>query len=330
VRGVGDDLPDASVLRVIVDTDLSLGPLGSEIDDGLALAMVVAEPRLNLQAVTTNSGNVDAASAAFLVLDLLRRLEVEDVPVYRGAMTALCDPVPRRPSILNPEQARSIAGLADGYAADELARRVMEAPGEITIISIGPMTNIAAAINLEPGFASSVKEIVVMGGTYFRDLSWGGMPGEFNFCLDPDAVQVVLSSGARVRLVGLDVTTQVRMSHSDADALRSRGGDFAEFASDRVQAWITRLATEYPDDPDTGDSCSLHDPLTVAAVISPELLEWRAVHVDVVTRDELTRGATVVDLLESPQSPSPNCSVAIAVDFDAARDLIFGLLARLP
>jgi purine nucleosidase len=326
VRGVGE----APVLRVIVDTDLSLGPLGSEIDDGLALAMVVAEPRLDLQAVTTMSGNVDAASAAFLVLDLFRRLDVKEVPVYRGAMSALCDPVPRRPSILDPQEARSIAGLADGYAAAELARRVMEAPGEITIISIGPMTNIAAAINLEPGFAAAVKDIVVMGGMYFQDLSWGGMPGEFNFCLDPDAAQVVLCSEASVRLVGLDVTTQVRMSHSDADTLRTRGGDFAQFACDRVQAWITRLATEYPDDPDTGDSCSLHDPLTVAAVIRPELLEWRAVHVDVVTRDELTRGATVVDLLESPQSRSPNCSLAVGVDFDAARDLIFGLLARLP
>lgn len=202
-------------------------------------------------------------------------------------------------------------------------------PGEITIICIGPLTNLAPAINLEPGFADAVKDIVVMGGTCFRNLSWGSMPGEFNFCLDPDAAQVVLRSGASVRLVGLDVTTQVRMSYADAEELRTRGGDFGGYAGTRVQAWITRLATDYPDDPDTGDSCALYDPLTVAVVIRPELLTWRDVHVDVVTRDAVGRGVAVIDRLDSPQSPRPNCSLAVEVDVDAARHLIVELLAGL-
>lgn len=320
---------DSRSLRVIVDTDLSLGAPGSEIDDGLALAMVVAEPRLDLQAVTTVSGNVDAASAASLVLDLLERLDVQDVPVFRGAMSSLCDPVPRRPSVLTVGEAENLDGVADGYAAAEIARRVVETPGEITIIAIGPLTNLAVAINLEPRFADSVKEIVVMGGTYFRNLSWGSLPSEFNFWLDPEAARVVLHSRAKVRLVGLDVTTQVQMSLTDAEVLQDRGGRFAHYAGTCARAWIERLANEYPGDPDTGDSCSMHDPLAVAAVVRPDLLDWQDAYVDLVTHDQLGRGVAVVDRLDSVQSRSPNCSLAVGVDPDNVRGYVFDLLGRL-
>jgi purine nucleosidase len=320
---------DSSPLRVIVDTDLSLGAPGSEIDDGLALAMVVAEPRFDLQAVTTVSGNVDAASAASLVLDLFERLDVQDVPVFTGAMSALCDPVPRRPSVFTDQEAESVERSANGYAAAEIGRRVVESPGEITVIAIGPLTNLAVAINIEPRFADAVKEIVVMGGTYFRNLGWGSLPSEFNFWLDPEAAQVVLRSRARVRLVGLDVTTQVQMSRADAQLLRNRGGRFAEYAGACAQAWIERLASEYPDDPDTGDSCSMHDPLAVAAVARPDLLDWQDAYVDIVTHDQIGRGVAVVDRLDSPQSRSPNCSLAVGVDSESVRDYVFGLLANL-
>ncbi|MFI5957403.1 nucleoside hydrolase [Cryptosporangium sp. NPDC051539] len=311
---------------MIVDTDLSLGAPGSEIDDGLALAMVVAEPRLDLQAVTTVSGNVDAASAASLVLDLFERLDVHDVPVFKGGLSALCDPVPRRPSV---PAGRDEDGVTTGYAAAEIARRVVESPGEITVIAIGPLTNLAVAITIEPGFAAAVKEIVVMGGTYFRNLSWGSLPSEFNFWLDPEAAKVVLRSGAKLRLVGLDVTTQVPLSRADATMLQNRGGRFAAYAGTCAQAWIERLATEYPGDPDTGDSCSMHDPVAVAAAVRPDLLEWKEVYVDIVTHDQLGRGVAVVDRLEGPASRSPNCSVAAGVDSESIRAYALGLLLTL-
>jgi purine nucleosidase len=314
---------------VIVDTDLSLGAPGSEIDDGLALAMVVAEPGLDLQAVTTVSGNVDSARAASLTLDVLRRLGVEDVPVLTGAMSALCDPRPRSPR--GPADARHAGGVvgATGYAAPEIARRIVQSPGEITVIALGPLTNIAVAINLEPRLAGAVKEIVVMGGTYFRDLSWGSLPGEFNFWSDPEAAQVVLRSGAPVRLVGLDVTTQVKLSRADAQGWARGGGAFARYAGECALAWIERLAREYPGDPDTGDSCSLHDPLTVAAAVRPDLLSWQDVHVDIVTHDPLGRGKTVVDRLDALDHRAANCSLAVGVDVTSARDYVLSLIADL-
>ncbi|AQA03299.1 hypothetical protein BVC93_13730 [Mycobacterium sp. MS1601] len=307
--------------RVIVDTDLSLGALGSEIDDGLALAMVVAEPGFDLQAVTTVSGNVDAKSAAQLVLDLFGRWDVSGVPVFTGATSPLCDPRGRRPVA---PSAPNVEGVAQGYAAAQLARLVMEAPGEITVIALGPLTNIAVAINLEPGFATAVKEIVVMGGTYFRNLSWGSLPGEFNFWLDPEAAQAVLRSGAAVRLVGLDVTTQIQLSRADALRLAGSDGDFAPHIGEHAVAWIDRLAREYPEDPLVGDSCSLHDALAVAATARPDLLDWRDISVQIITDDQAGRGVAVLDRIQTP-----NCSIAVGVRADAVRGYIFGLLDGL-
>jgi purine nucleosidase len=315
-------------MRVIVDTDLSLGDPGSEVDDGLALAMVVADPAFSLEAVTTVSGNVDAAGAASLTLDLLERLGVSGVPVYAGARSPLCDPTARRPAVPGvPDGGDPRVRL--GYAAAELARRVVEAPGEITVVAIGPLTNVATAITLDARFAGAVKEIVVMGGTYFQDLSWGSLPGEFNFWLDPEAVRVVLRSGARVRLVGLDVTTQVPLSLADAQGLQEAGGQFAPYAGACAQAWIERLAREYPADPLTGDSCSMHDPLAVAAAARPDLLTWRDVYVDIVTHDQVGRGIAVVDRLDPPNELSANCSLAVSVDTKAVRAYVLGLLAGL-
>lgn len=316
-------------MKVIVDTDLSLGAPGSEIDDGLALAMVVADPHFDLQAVTTVSGNVDAAGAASLAVGLLERLGVHDVPVFVGARSALCDPVGRRPSVPDTQVDLGADGVASGYAAAEIARRVVNSPGEITVIAIGPLTNLAVAINLESRFAGAVKEIVVMGGTYFRNLSWGSLPSEFNFWLDPEAAQVVLRSGARVRLVGLDVTTQVPLTLSDAQLLQSSSGRFAPYAGACAQAWIERLAREFPGDPDTGGSCSMHDPLAVTAVARPDLLEWQDVHVDILTHDQLGRGVAVADRLDTPDSRSPNCSLAVGVDSRAVREYVLGLIGGL-
>ncbi|CAN5429367.1 nucleoside hydrolase [soil metagenome] len=330
-RGITCPADGTAALRVIVDTELSLGAPGSEIDDGLALAMVVADPRFDLQAVTTVSGNVDAASAAHLVLDLLARLGVSDVVVATGAMSSLCDPVVRRPSVVTTASRLpgGDPGSTDRYAAAEIARRVVAAPGEITVIALGPLTNLAVAINLEPRFVGAVKEIVVMGGTYFNDLSWGSLPSEFNFWLDPEAARVVLNSGAKVRLVGLNVTTQVQLSSAEVHKLRSEGGNFAQYVSTHVQAWIDRLAADYPGDPYTGDSCSLHDPLAVTAVSRPDLLEWRDAYVQIVTHDPIGRGVAVVDRLETPDGRTPNCSVAVGVNAHSVREYILRLIKSL-
>jgi purine nucleosidase len=303
--------------RIILDTDLSMGELGSEIDDGFALALAQADPGIRIEMITTVNGNTDVDTVTMLTLELAGRLGLGDVPVVKGAGAPL----------LRPERVRSPAPEtlatyghrvpSPGYAAAEIARRVMAEPGEITIVAIGPLTNIAAALNIEPRLAHSVKEIVIMGGAFLRQGFHSEMSGEFNTWVDPEAAHAVLHSGAPVRWVGLDVTLQVRLTRQHARELAASGREFAAFAGAHAEGWIDRLVSLYPTDPEHADSCAMHDPLAVAVTTHPELATWRDVYVDVVTGDGVGRGVMVTDLLHASDARTANCRIAIDVDGDA-------------
>lgn len=304
-------------MRVILDTDPSMGSPGSEVDDGFAIALLVADDVFQLDLVTTVYGNTDVESATYLSLELLDRLGRGDVPVVRGAAAPLVEPEKARAA---PPEIRDQFGHrqpAPGYAAAEIARRVVEAPGEITVVAIGPLTNIAAAIALDPRVAASVREIVVMGGVFLGQANRRGMPGEFNWWNDAHAARAVLRSGAPARLVGLDVTRQVRLTREHAAAMAAGGRPFGAFAGEYAIAWLDHLGRADPGDPGAGRSCAMHDPLAVAAVSRPWLLTWTPAHVDVVTADEVGRGVAIADFLTAADAPAPNAQVATGVDADA-------------
>ena len=156
-----------TVERVLLDTDLGMGEPGTEIDDGFALALAVADAGISLELVTTVNGNTDVDTATRLTMQLLERLGVS-VPVARGAMAPLLRAHPRSPEgtevVLPPGADRS--GREVSHAARHLVERVMADPGELTVVAIGPLTNVALALALEPRLATTVKEIVIMGGVY--------------------------------------------------------------------------------------------------------------------------------------------------------------------
>lgn len=305
--------------RIILDTDLSMGDPGSEIDDGFALALAHADPDIRLELITTVNGNTDVTTATRLTRNLAERLGI-DVPVVAGAAAPLLRPDRARTPSHEAEAVEhdaSRAPAAPGYAAVEIARIVMSNPGEITLVAIGPLTNVAAALNIEPRFAHSVKEIVIMGGAFLRQGFHSDIPSEFNTWIDPEAAHAVLHSGAPVRWVGLDVTLQVRLTRQDARRLVDSGRPFASFAGRYAEHWIDRLVSLYPGDPEHADSCAMHDALAVAVTSHPELATWRDVYVDVVTGDGVGRGVMVTDLLHSKDGRAPNCRIAIDVDVDA-------------
>jgi purine nucleosidase len=310
------------VRRILLDTDLAMGEPGSEIDDGFALALAVADPGLRLELVTTVHGNTDVATATRLSRDLLERLGRADVPVARGAATALLSG-PIGAGAADDAPART------AHAAVELVDRVMAEPGQLTIVAIGPLTNVALALLLEPQVATSVEEIVVMGGVFERQTNLAAMPGEFNIWSDPDAAAVVLRSGAPLRFVGLDVTRQVRLSRADAAELATRRESFAAHAGQFTQRWIDSHGSCNPGDPLEQDSCALHDPLAVAVLTSPELVTWRPAYVQVETVSPVTRGVAVADLLTSAEPPEPNCRVATAVDVDRFIELFVARIASI-
>jgi purine nucleosidase len=314
--------------RILLDTDLAMGAPGSDIDDGFALALALADPEITVELVTTVGGNSDVDTSTRLSEELLARLGRSDLPVLRGAGAPI-DPRWRRPASNGGREAAT-SGEREQHAAEALVDRVMAEPGALTIVAIGPLTNIALAVLLEPRVAEAVDEIVVMGGVYFKHTNVAGMPGEYNFWCDPAAADVVLASGAPLRLVGLDVTEQVRLTRADTAAMAATGKDFALFAAESANGWISYQQQVKVNDEREHDSCALHDPLAVAVVTHPELVTWKPAHVAVETTSMVTRGVAIADLLLWEDPPPANAQVAAAVDADAFLEFFFDRMASLP
>ncbi|MGI8434425.1 MAG: nucleoside hydrolase [Nocardioidaceae bacterium] len=318
--------------RILVDTDLAMGAPGSDIDDGFALALALADPELRVELVSTVNGNTDVDNATRLTLELLERLGRSDVPVVRGAASPLVRTDPRSPvgvATVWPPGTDESAGTCV-HAAATLVERVMSEPGELTLVAIGPLTNVALAMALEPRFAGAVAEVVVMGGVYLEHTNVAAMPGEFNFWVDPDAVAIVLGSGASLSFVGLDVTRKVRLTREHASRLADGGGNFACFAAACTHDWISHLEQTTPGDERDQGSCALHDPLAVAVVSRPDLVTWRSAHVEVEREGERTRGVAVADLLMAAAPPAANCRIATDVDVDAFTELFLDRIGSLP
>jgi purine nucleosidase len=313
-------------MRIVLDTDLAMGEPGSEIDDGFALALACADPELELELVTTVNGNTDVETATLLSIELAGRLGRPDLPVVRGAAAPLLRPDRARQASQAIREAYGHHQAHPGHAAEEIVKLVMANPGEITVVAIGPLTNIAVALSLEPMLATTVREIVVMGGKFLGQTLDSRMPGEFNIWVDPEAAYAVLRSGAKLRLVGLDVTLQVRLTREHVEQMRAAPGSFSSFAGEYTATWIDRRAEASPGDASQADSCAMHDPLAVAVVTHPELVTWTPAYVDVVVGDGIGRGVMVTDLLGAVDPPSPNCQIATDV---AVADFMNHFLASI-
>ena len=257
--------------RVPIILDVDTGT-----DDALALAYAVASPRIDLVAVTTVAGNVDIEKTTANTLSVLDWLGSEDIPVHRGASRPLVRP--HQDAIYFhhegglggarlPPSRRSV-GADRGPAA--LIRLARQRPGELTLVTLGPLTNLAIALNVEPMLPELLKAVVVMGGAYT-------VPGnttpaaEFNILVDPEAAEQVFSAPfPSLTAVGLDVTEQVSLSRDDWDAvnLASSLAPPARLLREVGAFAFSRLGR---------DQFSLHDPLSVAVAIDPTLIEVREV-----------------------------------------------------
>ena len=261
-------------------------------DDALALAYAVASPRIDLVAVTTVAGNVDIGKTTANTLSVLDWLGAEHIPVHRGASRPLVRP--HRDAIYFhdegglggaqlPQSRRSI-GADRGPAA--LIRLARLRPGELTLVTLGPLTNLAIALNVEPTLPELLKAVVVMGGAFT-------VPGnttpaaEFNILVDPEAAEQVFTAPfPSLTAVGLDVTEQVALTRDDWEAVNADPSlpSTARLLREVGAFAYSRLGR---------DQFSLHDPLSVAVAIDPTLVEVRelAIAVDAV---EPERGRTKI------------------------------------
>jgi len=304
---------------VIIDTDPG-------IDDAIALLLALRCPELDLRGVTAVAGNVSverAAANAARVL-ALGGIPSGGLPLYAGMRGPLA-----RVARVDDEAIHGRDGLGEAgitpvewplptrHAVDWMEEQVRRAPGELTIIAIGPCTNVASLLQ-RLGNPALVAEIIIMGGS--ATLPGNSTPtAEFNFWADPEAARVVLQSGAKVRLVGLNVTRKALLYAADADRLDGGGAEC------RAVAAMSRHYIEKYSKRQSVQACAMHDPLAVAVAAVPDLVRWEPYHVDVECTGELTRGMCVVDL-NKKLGRKTNALVAMDVDAETFRAFLMSRL----
>lgn len=298
--------------RVILDTDPG-------IDDAQAILFAFLCGQFQIDAVTAVFGNAPVDQAALNALRLIELVDRPDVPVYRGAAEPLFQRRLRFAPMVhgedgfgNVEWPRPARQPAPGYAAVELARRVLAAPGEIAVLALGPLTNIALAMRLEPRFVGSVKEIIAMGGTVLGPGNVSAVASA-NMLNDPEAAKVVFGAGVPLTMVGLDVTRWVRITPPRRERMRAAGTEIAEFVY-RITGFY---ASAYLNEGIAG--FPVHDLVVMAYALRPDLFETKRLPVDIETEGSLTGGMTVADFRPFTAKPA-NVTVCMKADADGILD----------
>ncbi len=300
------------------------------IDDALALGYLLAHPEVELALVGSVSGNTDAATAAENARDLLALFGRPRIPVAVGSTDFLTRPyhggaphVHGGNGIGGVQLVRGTAPFAAGSAAEELVRLARSRPGELHVLAIGPLTNIALALQLDQELPSLVAQVVIMGGAALAPGN-STAAAEANIHNDPEAAAAVFAAGWDVTVVPLDATMLQRFEQSDLDALLAGGP--------RQQALGRMLGTYYGyyQQHFGRPSSALHDPLA-AAVLTGEAVVSRdaRVPVEVDTGDGPGRGQTIADLRGRYRPVQPQHPDGVRIVFDIAEPFAPQLLARL-
>ncbi len=354
IRELAGQSASPAAARVVIDTDPG-------VDDAFALLLAMRSPELKIEGITAVAGNVPLE---LTLPNALRMVEIAgrtDIPVAAGAKS----PLLRR--LVTAAYAHGENGLGGAVfpeptikpvaePAAELIRSVVRKyPKEVTLITVGPLTNVAEALKSDPELASLVKGIVMMGGS----LSGGNITpaAEFNIYVDPEAARIVFQSGIPITMVGLDVTRRTSLTDEHVRVLESAQNPVSQAA-----AKIARHAIDHNREQGFLVGPNMHDSLAVAAFLDPSILKWKEYYVDVETTGELTAGQTLGysptsgDLRRRPDAekqaalnmpirgsaPSlastktspvlrdkyvPNTNVAVDVDSARFFDLLIGRLA---
>jgi purine nucleosidase len=329
--------------KIILDCDPG-------IDDALAIAFAAGCPDLDLLGITTVAGNVGLPLTTANAQRVAEFVGIGDTPVTPGAAAPLLrDPIDAR--LIHGDSGLGGAQLPDpvsrpagGHAIDYLIDTIQAAPGEITLVATGPLTNIALAVHREPRLVTQVRDFVIMGGSASR----GNVTpaAEFNIAADPEAAAITFHAGWTVTMVGLDVTLQARATAAVRDRMRPLG----TLASQLLLPALERYASDA--DPlaaaaagasgasgasgaagaagaseADGAGPAVHDVLAVAHVTAPTLLGLVPARVEVETAGRWTAGMTVTDFRAAEDER--NALVATAIDVRGFWDLVLESYGRV-
>jgi purine nucleosidase len=336
--------------KIILDCDPG-------IDDALAIAFAAGCPDLELVGITSVAGNVGLPLTTSNAQRVSEFVGLAGTPVTPGAAAPLLrEPIDAR--LVHGETGLGGARLPDpvsrpagGHAIDYLIDTIQAAPGEITLVATGPLTNIALAVHREPRLVTQVRDFVIMGGSASR----GNVTpaAEFNIAADPEAAAIVFHAGWTVTMVGLDVTLQARATAAVRDRMRPLGPLASDLLLPALEKYATDAdplaaaraggtpgarAAEGPDTggPDAGRPCApgpdgtgpaVHDVLAVAYVAAPALLGLVPARVEVETAGRWTAGMTVTDFQADPGEQ--NTLVATAIDVGGFWDLVLDSYGRV-
>jgi inosine-uridine nucleoside N-ribohydrolase len=305
---------------VLIDCDPGL-------DDALALLLAVASPELHVLGVTTVAGNQTVDRTTRNALQVLELAGRADIPVGAGADRPLVG------ELVVAADAHGESGLGEAelpvprvsaseqHAVDFLAEHLARAREPVTLVALGPLTNVALLLRRYPDVAERLERLVLMGGA----IGEGNMTAsaEFNIWSDPEAASVVFEAALDVTMVGLDVTNRAVLRPEDAAALRGAGR-----AGRAAAAMLEFYLGFYLEAYDHGGA-PIHDALAVAHVIRPGILTTLDRRVDIEVGGGLCRGRTVVDMRRRVAGPRPNAQVAVDVDATAFRELLLERLRSL-
>ncbi|MGC9398272.1 MAG: nucleoside hydrolase [Anaerolineae bacterium] len=291
--------------RMIIDTDPG-------IDDALAILLALASPEVSVEGLTVIHGNCSTEQGTRNALAVLALAGRTDIPVFKGCERPLV-----QPSLLAPEtHGDSGLGYArlpsspvqptPGHAVDFLIEAILGAPGEITLVALGPLTNLALAIRREPRVVEAVKEVFIMGGAIRHQGNTTPL-AEFNTYVDPHAAHIVYHSGLPLTLVPLDVTYRCILTPADVDRLLALEHPVARFIAD-----ATRFYMEFHNDYQQIAGCVINDPLALALTFAPDLVDLEEHYVDVDIGGGVSMGNTFADFYRMEGKPA-NMKVALDV-----------------
>ncbi len=306
-------------MKYIVDTDMG-------IDDAIALLMLLAHPEADLQAITTVAGNISLDQATHNVGVVLDVANTSFIPIYRGCTGPLLPGQPQDASSIHGPDGLGGAGKAETDrtvesepAGQALVRLARENPGQFTLLTLGPLTNVALAIRLDPEFPKNLGRLVVMGGAV--DGRGNTTPSaEFNVGFDPEAAKIVLEAGEKVAggiwLVSWETSTAYGLSFNAWDSLSAGDQPIARFVQ-QMATYLQQVLVSL-----NYSTFIWPDPLAAAVALSPQIVTAQEhCFIDVEIGTGLARGQTIVDY--RPYSPMPpNVHIVRAVDGVAFQELL--------
>ena len=310
--------------KIILDVDTGT-------DDAVALMTAALSPDLELVGATTVNGNTTIDFTTENTLRVFDWIGLPATPVYRGLDRPIVRSQVQRGmatrihgDLLDLPEVSHGAAVRPEHAVDWLIATYMASAGDIVLCPVGPLTNIAMAIQKEPRIVERIPEIVIMGGAH--DHGNITPSAEFNIWLDPEAARLVVNCGAPIRMVPLDATHRALVSSDDAARLRALGTPAGEAAARFVLKRIDGYDATQPM-PHRPNAAPVHDALAVCSIIDPTILTTEFIPVDVEVQAELSVGRTVCDFRSRGNKP-PNVHFAMDADEPKFNRMLLEILGR--